>query len=392
MVELQLFYFGLFFVTLFYCAFILYLSRGFFFLKKQTRSEELPFVSVIVSAHNEQKNLPDCIRRLSEQNYPDEKIEFILIDDRSTDLTLKLISEAAQKDSRFRYISITDRSPEMAPKKRAIDTGIRRARGEIILLTDADGRPGKNWARTMVSYFTDDTDMVIGYAPYAVKPAHHKIKRLLALEYLSHAAVAAATTGLGFPVTCVGTNMAYRKKLYLEIGGFGEYKRYISGDDDLFLTRVREARKYKIKYAADAESHVYNNPPQLWSKFLHQRTRYASKGFSYPVKVTAALVTYYLFNLSLLAGVVFAFFYPVFFPMILFTLAAKALAEFHFMQKAAEFINDKRHLIFFPIAFVLHVPYVIFFGFLGQFKRFRWAEDTVEAGIQKPALEQVSER
>lgn len=392
MVTSLLFYYALFAITMIYGAVLVYLSRGFILLKKQTKTEDLPRISVVVCAHNEEKNLPDGIRLLAAQDYPEERIEFILVNDRSTDRTGELIARAAQNDRRFRYLTITDRSPEMAPKKRAIDAAIRMAKGDIILLTDADGRPGKHWARTMASYFTPDTHMVIGYAPYQVKPANHHIKRLLALEYLSHACVAAATTGLGFPVTCVGTNMAYRKSLYLEIGGFGEYKNFISGDDDLFLTRVREAKKYRIKYATDADSHVYNNPPQLWSKFLHQRVRYASKGLSYPLKVSAVLLVYYLYNLGLAAGAALSGFFPVFWPMFLFILGSKALAEFHFMRRGAETLHDTRHLIYFPVAFVLHPFYVILFGFLGQFKRFKWAEQTAESAVQKSVPEQAVQR
>ncbi|MBN1406939.1 MAG: glycosyltransferase [Calditrichaceae bacterium] len=342
-----------------------------------------PFVSVIVCAHNEQKNLPDCIDLLYAQSYDRQKLEFIIVNDRSTDKTGEIIDTICQKDDRFIQIKITDRIPEFAPKKRAIDTAVKKAKGEIILLTDADGRPGPNWVKTMISYYRPDMDMVIGYAPYKVKPANHLSKQALSLEYLSIAAVAAASTGIGYPLTCVGTNMSYRKKVYQEIGGFGEFSAHISGDDDLFLTRVREHKKYKIHYATDAETHVYNNPPQLWRKFLHQRMRYASKGFDYPKKVTIGLVFYFLMNLLLFIGLIsFPFSLKLFFTGVgLFVL--KAVFEFIFMYKAAKTLKDTRYLKLFPLAALLHIPYVIIFGILGQFKHFQWAEGKAEAAIQK---------
>jgi cellulose synthase/poly-beta-1,6-N-acetylglucosamine synthase-like glycosyltransferase len=369
-----------------YIFFLFYLGKGLENLNSASRTSETPRASVIVCAHNEQKNLPDCIRRLQAQQYETEKIEFILVNDRSTDNTNNIIESICDEDSRFKTIKITDRVPDFAPKKRAIDMAVKQALGEIILLTDADGRPGPEWVKTMVSYYSPGTDMVAGYAPYQVKPAKHLIKQVLSLEYLSIAAVAAASAGIGYPLTCVGTNMSYRKKLYQGIGGFGKFSAHISGDDDLFLTRVREQKKYRIHYATDARTHVYNNPPQLWRKFLHQRMRYASKGFDYPRKVTIGLVLFFLLNASLMIGLVsFLFNRELFFISAgLFTL--KAVFEFIFMHKASKALNDTRYLRMFPIAAFLHIPYIIIFGILGQFKQFQWAEGKVEAAVQSSTI------
>ncbi len=373
-------------LVLVYLFAIAFLYRGFASLSRQSRTNAQPKISVVVCAHNEEKNLPNCLRHLSGQIYPKERIEFIIVNDRSTDRTQEIIDRFREQDTRFRSIVIHDRIPDFAPKKRAIDAAIHRAKGEIILLTDADGRPGPLWAATIASYFTPETHMVLGYAPYTIRPANHFVKKLLALEYLSHAAVAAASTGLNMPLTCVGTNMAYRKQLYLEIGGFGPYKALLSGDDDLFLTRVREAKKYTIKYATDAEAQVFNNPPQLWSKFLHQRMRYASKGFDYPLKVTAGLILYYLMN-ALLTTLTFFFLVSPPFPLALLGIwASKILAEFLFMNKAASVLHDRRTMQVFPVVALLHPLYVVIFGAIGPLKRFRWADAQVKTAVQKPII------
>ena len=388
---MQTAYFALLFIlTIIYVGVLHYLARGFSVVKKQKRFTCTPFVSVIVSAHNEEKHLPACLEHLSRQVYPADKLEFIIVDDRSVDATAAIIDRYSERDKRFKRISITDRLPDFAPKKRAIDTAIRQAQGEIILFTDADGRPGPRWVKGMMSYYDKDCQMVIGYAPYTVKPAGHLVKQILALEYLSHAAVAAATCGLGFPVTCVGTNMSYRKQLYMDIDGFGKYKPFISGDDDLFLTRVRESGQYTIRYAAQPDTHVYNDPPRLWGQFLHQRMRYASKGFSYPSRVTAGLTAYFLFNAMMLTGLVGWIFNSDWFFPVLLSYAVKSAAEIVFMRKAAQTLNDTRFIQRIPLAQILHIPYVVIFGLLGQFKRFRWAENSNEAAVQKPALESNS--
>ncbi len=373
----------LYVLLLLYLIAVLVLYRGFNPLLRQGKTSEKPFVSVVVCAHNEEKNLPNCLRHLDRQDYPAEQTEFIIVNDRSEDRTQQIIEQFKQKDPRFKSIAIHDRLPDFAPKKRAIDTAIRQANGKIILLTDADGRPVETWISSMVSYFTEDTHMVLGYAPYTIRPANHFTKKLLALEYLSHAAVAAASTGLGVPLTCVGTNMAYRKSLYFEVGGFGPYKQHISGDDDLFLTWVREAKRYRIKYAIGKQSHVYNNPPRLWSKFLHQRLRYASKGFDYPLKITTGLIAYYLFNLllSVQTGVALCTFnWP---SSLLLIWGIKMGVEFIFMDKATRILQDRRAIFTFPILAVAHPFYVSVFGALGQLGYFRWKENTIEPAVQK---------
>lgn len=341
-------------------------------------------VSVIICARNEEHNLPDLVECLKNQNTGKLIVEFILVNDRSEDNTPQIIDSISKENRLFKALHILDRINGFAPKKRAIDSAIKQAKGEIILLTDADGRPGNQWLKTMISFFTVETDMVIGYAPYIVKNRDGIIKKMLALEYLSIAAIALATVAVGFPLTCVGTNMAYRKKVYQDIDGFGKYKSFISGDDDLFLTRVREAGIYKVAYAATEKCHVSNNPPKSWKQFINQRLRYASKGFDYPLKVTLFLATYVIFNLSLLTGLLASMAgNKLIITTSILAFILKALFEFLFMNKAAKIIGDNRFLKYFFPASLLHLPYILFFGIFGQFKLFKWAEKTVEYGISK---------
>jgi cellulose synthase/poly-beta-1,6-N-acetylglucosamine synthase-like glycosyltransferase len=226
--------------------------------------------------------------------------------------------------------------------------------------------------------------MVIGYAPYKIYPNDGFVKKILALEYFSHAAIAAATCGLDFPITCVGTNMAYLKKVYQEIGGFGKYKAFVSGDDDLFLTLVREHRKYKIYYAVEKNCHVYNAPPKSFNLFVQQRLRYASKGFNYPPKVTAGLTLYVLFNMALLAGLILGLLNngPVLWSSCTI-LFLKTFFEFYFLNNAARILDDQRFITYYFATSILHIPYVLFFGIMGQFQFFKWAEKSAEQGINK---------
>jgi cellulose synthase/poly-beta-1,6-N-acetylglucosamine synthase-like glycosyltransferase len=217
--------------------------------------------------------------------------------------------------------------------------------------------------------------MVIGYAPYITSPPFDKtVYRFLALEYLSHAAVAAATAGSGYPLTCVGTNMAYRQEVYLQLDGFGIYKNLHTGDDDLFLQRVREETDWIIKYNNNKDSHVSNAPPSNWKKFFHQRLRYASKGLLYSSKVSMILILFFVLNLLLLISPLLLLVQLKYFIAIMTILFIKAFTEYAFLSKATSVLEDHRHLSVFPIVFLLHIPYVFLFGLLSQIKSFEWGE------------------
>lgn len=374
--PLELYYFVLILLTILYSIGLHYLKSGLRKTKQQF-TDNLFAVSIIVSMHNEEKNVAACLDKLLALDYPENKLEIIIVNDRSTDNTEEIINQYLRKSTLVRLITIREVQKDIAPKKHAIDQAIKGSNGEIILLTDADGRPDSQWVKVITSSFTDKIGMVIGYAPYKTEASELTIfNRLLALEYLSHAAVAAAACGIGYPLTCVGTNMAYRKSVYEQLGGFGDFKKLHTGDDDLFLQRVRDETSWKITYVTEHKSHIYNKPPKSWQTFFHQRTRYASKGFKYPLHISLILILFYLLNLFLLLS-------PLTFNIsnnyILPYLAAvslKVVSDYSFLKSASSALEDKRYLNLFPVAFVLHIPYVVFFGLMAQLRGFKWGDHT----------------
>ncbi len=350
------------------------LDRGILRLNDQPQTAHRSNVTVIVPMRNEQDNIPALFSALQAQYSTGFEIEFICVDDRSEDRTAELLDRKAQADPRFKIIHINDIDPEIAPKKRAISLAIDQARYEIILLTDADARPQRGWVASMLSYFDETTDMVIGYAPYTIPVQHRILYHFTALEYFSVAAVAAATTGLKFPITCVGTNMAYRKKVFREIDGFGPYKKILSGDDDLFLTHVREQHKYNIRYATLKETFVGNAPPKSINQYIHQRMRYASKGFKYPIEVTLVLAFYVIMNLMFILGLFTGCILPQFLVPTILVFIAKGSMEYLFLSHAASVLAERRSLAYyFPAAFI-HPFYIFIFGILGPLNLFKWKE------------------
>jgi len=364
-----------FLFSIFYFFGYLRLKSGLNYLSYPIQdSATKPSVSIIISLHNEETNIPSLIQHLTMQKYPNDLLEIIFVDDRSEDKTYELLSKNHISNFSVKLLKIEETPSDFAPKKYAITQAVSQASGEILLFTDADGRPGPTWVSSMVSHFSPETGMVLGYAPYTTHhPFNKTIFRILALEYLSHAAVSAASTGLNYPVTCVGTNLAYRKTVFQQLSGYGKFSAVHTGDDDLFLQRVREETDWEIRYATAENSHVFNAPPEKLSKFYDQRLRYASKGFIYPLKFKSILIFFYFYNLLYLISLVFMMINPSWFPVYLIALLIKYMIDYSFMHRAAKSLHDRRHLSMIPVTLMFHIPYVIYFGLVSQIQNFKWA-------------------
>ncbi len=336
--------------------------------------ESNPPVSIIICLHNEEANIPGLIDHLKLQQYPRESLEIIFVDDRSTDNTYPLLAGHTIQNARVNIIRIDQTADGFAPKKYAITQAVEQAHGEILVFTDADGRPGANWISTMIAKFGPATGMVLGYAPYTTRAPYDKfIHKILALEYMSHAAISAATTGLNYPVTCVGTNLAYRKEVFTGLSGFGQYRNVHTGDDDLFLQRVREETSWQIRYVTESDSHVFNAPPKKFFDFYHQRIRYASKGFLYPLKFRLALILFYFFNVLFVINFFILFTHTIWLAAFLIALGIKFFADGSLMRYAARVLNDQRNLSLIAVTMILHIPYVLYFGLMARLQDFSWA-------------------
>jgi len=372
-------------LTLFYLGCLRSLLRGLKRLSLQT-SDKLPTVSVVIAARNEARNINRCINALEAQDYPHKKTEIIIVDDRSEDATADIIRSRITKNSHLKLIQIKKRQPGLAPKKLALATGIGTATGEIIFTTDADCRPVPTWISTIMKSFTPKVGLVAGFSPLESESDIKSLpQKLVTLDSLSLACVAAGGIGLGRAATCSGRNLAYRKLVYEQVNGFSKISKHISGDDDLFLHLVSQETDWKIHYVLQPNALVYSDPAPDFATFFNQRTRHASKGKHYHFWLTSILILVYLFNLMLLIGglsCLLGGILPIFIKVmaiIVISFALKAASEYCLLVKGARLVHKQYLLKVFPIAALLHIPYVVIFGLLGTFKTFSWKGEQFQA-------------
>ncbi|RPI03174.1 MAG: glycosyltransferase [Calditrichaeota bacterium] len=369
-INLDLFSLVVFISSLIYFCILAWIRLG---LNRLTApgTDQTPFISVIVAARNEEAYISKLLTALLLQNYPRDRFEVIIIDDQSSDATASLVR--SHKDERIHLIQTTDHDKVTSPKKHALHLGIENAKGEFIFLTDADCLPGKEWLHGMIRLFDQQIGMVIGFSPSELPKLVTMSDYLLALESLSLAAIAAGTTGWGFAATCNGRNLAYRKCVYKQVGGFSRIAQFISGDDDLFLKLVQQT-EWKIRYAFDERLIVPTQRSSGFMHFVHQRLRHASKGFYYDQNKVIALIFVYFYNLAILSTLPLALItgHSPLVPLV--AIGLKFIADFILLFGFASRMRRKKILWSFLPAELLHLPYVVLFGALGPFLNFKWKE------------------
>ncbi|NLP12136.1 glycosyltransferase [bacterium] len=356
-------------LTVLYVLSLLFIFAGLY-RDDARRSDQRPLVSVIIACRNEERHVAPLLQALSSQIYPQDRYEVILSDDGSTDATAERASAFSRKPgcAAVRLISVQDRDKVISAKKNALAQAIAAARGELLLFTDADCRPSPHWLEGMTSLFTPEVAMVIGYSPYELPSLNTPGSRLIALEALSLAALAAGCSGWGRPATCTGRNLGYRKAVYEQVGGFRDIAGFVSGDDDLFLKLVLK-QKLRVRYALAPELAVPTYIPPNARRLIRQRLRHASKGFHYGPVMTGVLFSAWLFNFLLLASLATPYRR---YGMILW--AVKAASELPLLLAFGSKMKRLACFTVWPIAAVAHVFYVVLFGALGPFCRVSWKE------------------
>lgn len=250
---------------------------GQFRVVPHARTDRTPSVSVIVPAHDEEDDIAGTLASLSSQEYRGAA-EIVVVDDRSTDGTSRLIREAAARDPRIRLVRIDHAHPTMAPKVHAVRRGIESSSGEIVVTTDADCRYPKGWLEGMVSHFTDDVTMVVGYVDCTRRgEATTWLRRFETLDMMSLMVTSQALTTFGLAMASSANNQAYRRSAFEAAGGFGAIGRAPSGDEDLLMQRLGRLPGARIVFADAPEVRVTTSSMATWRDLFKQRRRWVSR-------------------------------------------------------------------------------------------------------------------
>lgn len=360
------------FLSIYYLIFLL---KIYFGLKKLSPKEagNIPneFVSVIIPFRNEEKNILNTYNNLVNQEYPKEKFEILFIDDFSEDNSLQLLNNQPKESNVFIF-TLPDDFSKYAYKKRALKFGIEKARGEIIVTTDADCLHPPNWLKNLLKFMDYNTGFVSG--PVEFISLDNLFIKMQKLEFAGLVIVGAGLIGSGNPIICNAANIAYRKNVFDLVGGFDSQKNLSSGDDELLMQKIHRYTDYKIKFALDKNSVVLTYGNSSIKDFYNQRKRWASKGLFYNDHfLIIKLVLIFLFYLSLIIQPILGITVSsIFFISFIFSFLIKIIFEFILIKKGVELLFDKGILKPYLITQILQIPYIVIAGFMGTFGNFVW--------------------
>ena len=349
--------------------FILVLIAVSVYKRPSINSHEIPGISVIISAKNEFENLQVLIPKLLEQTYT--SFEIILVDDRSVDETYDYAINLEQKEKKFKLVRIDSTPDHINNKKYAITLGIRAAKFDHILLTDADCEPeGNEWIQEMSLGFSSENKIfVIGYSQYA--KAKGLLNYFIKYETLLTAINYLGIGLLGKPYMGVGRNIAYRKSFFLENNGFGKFQGVVGGDDDLLVNQ--HAKRKNVSFILSPTSTIYSKPKTKLSDFILQKTRHLSVGKHYRKtdKLLLGLLSFskIIFWFAFIAAILSVFqtyFVIGGFLLVMVLLLTTLLA----LKKKT---GDKSSILMFPLLDFIFIFYYISTGLKVLFtKKVRW--------------------
>ena len=332
---IQLFYFWIIF------------SRFAFYKEKKKTPADVP-VSVIICAKNEYYNLKEYLHLILEQDYPD--FEVVVVNDASDDETIFFLEDMERKYGNLSIVTLMQDLNFFSGKKFPLSVGIKSAKNEHLLLTDADCRPaGKNWIREMAGRFDTKAEIVLGYGAYNENPDFlNKIIRYetatTALQYFSYALS-------GIPYMGVGRNLAYKKELFIKSKGFISHYNVASGDDDLFINKV--ATKSNTVICANYDGFTFSKPQESTRNWFRQKRRHLSAGKHYKFKHLFLLGTWslstFLFYFLLISLLSVNYLTAIVGSIFL----ARLLSQLIIYKKTFNRLNEKKLLLISPLVEVV---------------------------------------
>lgn len=282
-----------------------FFSRIAFYKQKTKNKTQHHPVSVIVCARDEDENLARNLPGVLVQSYP-STYEVVVVNDNSLDDSKYILEELKKTFKSLKVVELTQEAIHISGKKYPLAIGIREAKHELLLLTDADCVPAsEHWIEKMQNAYDENIEIVIGYGAYHKKSGIlNKLIRFetfhTALQYLSYALA-------GTPYMGVGRNLSYKKNLFLRNKGFSSINNLPSGDDDLFINKT--ATKHNTAVVIDPDAITRSIPKTTWTGWLRQKSRHYTTAKYYKPKHKFLLglyfVTQFMFYPFLAAAILF---------------------------------------------------------------------------------------
>lgn len=344
---------------------------------KLRRANELPldkpspeFISIVMSARNEEQTIEACIYQIMRQDYPVENFELIVIDDCSTDRTYQL-ADAVLKASSLNYQLI--RQSEHKGKKHNLDLAIEKSKGRLIVTTDADvNYRNNNWLLSISCYFRKyGPDMLI--MPLDFETREGFLPTFQILENFALTAITAGYSGIQKPFMCNGANLAFTKQAYKAVNGYHSHAHLSSGEDVFLLEDLKKLKGSAIHYFLSRSLIVKTTAQTRLTDFFSQRIRWAYKAKYNPnlLNMVSGIIIL-LANLLFLALIVSIIKKSVLVPYLSIFVVAKVVFDFLLLFLAADFLGRIKYIRWLIPFECVYWVYALFVGIGSLFVKPYW--------------------
>lgn len=231
----------------------------------ETQQQLIP-VSVIIPIYNGESDLPGLLECLEKQTYPQELVEYLLVDNNSSDRTSQILT-TAQQTAKKKGINLKHLTEDKIQSSYAArNLGIRQSKSDLLAFTDADCRPKKTWLTELIKPFQDSkigivVGEIVALTGNSLLEQYADRNHLMSQKFLlEHSFCAYGQTA----------NLAIRKQALIEVGLFRPY--LTTGGDADICWRIQRETNWQLKYTPTAI--IYHRHRSNLKTFQNQFHRY----------------------------------------------------------------------------------------------------------------------
>ena len=354
-------------------------------------------LTVVVPARNEASNIGACLRAILTGSYPANLLEIIVVDDFSEDDTVSEVEEvqaellAGRSLVSLHLLRLADVESEaylggvphlaFSPKKKALTLAVAQASGTLIVTTDADCIAAPDWLRCITAAMSEPGRVLLT-GPVAIHQERGLLQHFQALDVAGMMSITGAGLHLGWQRMGNGANLAYRKSVFEEVGGYSGNEQVASGDDMFLMQKVAARYPQGVFFLKNPAATVLTEAQPTWAALWQQRLRWGSKNAALPEwPVRLALLSVFLFCWCILLNLGMLLWRLLEAPsetgglaaLLLFSLSMKAAFDFLLLREICRWLGRRDLLRWFWPSFLLHLLYIAGAGLASLYwKEYEW--------------------
>jgi cellulose synthase/poly-beta-1,6-N-acetylglucosamine synthase-like glycosyltransferase len=357
--------------TAIYCIFILRILFAWDSIESSQNNSESSskkFFSILVPIRNEAANIALTLKSILANNYDQDYYEIIVINDHSSDQSVKIVEGISVKYPNLKLINL---DANLSGKKQAITYAINHATGEIILCTDGDCSVPKNWIQTFNEAYQNQNQLKLTFGGVRYNTANF-FERLLQMELMGLVGIGASSIKMGYPSMINGANFSYKKKVFIEVNGYQGNEHIPSGDDEFLLRKIHKAYPNDVSFLKNKAAIVDTNPPENLKDLFNQRKRWSGKWKLHQDWFSKLIpVIIFIFNLSIISAILNSTFH---FSFLILFLFLKLIVDYIYLSRMTHFNSKNLKIMPFIVLQIIYPFYVVFFGIASNYGRFTWKE------------------